>query len=121
MSALQGVIFITLDINTKEINFIRNDNITDYDTNVTNVYVQSKYKKSDGETVYLSSSEIANYGFTLYTMKPLTNEVNEINGAITNELIEQVRGGVIKFVIPKTCTNRSGIVKCELHINKERK
>ena len=120
MSVLQGVIFITFDINTKETEFIRNDNITDYDTNTTNIYVQSKYKKSDGETVYLSSSEIANYGFTLYTMKPLTNEVNEINGAITNELIEQVRGGVIKFVIPKACTNRHGVVKCELHINKEK-
>ena len=120
MSVLQGVVFITFDINTKETEFIRNDNITDYDTNTTNIYVQSKYKKSDGETVYLSSSEIANYGFTLYTMKPLTNEVNEINGAITNELIEQVRGGVIKFAIPKACTNRHGVVKCELHINKKK-
>lgn len=120
MSALQGVIFITFDINTKETEFIRNDNITDYDTNVTNVYVQSKYKNSNGETVYLSSSEIANYNFSLYAIKPLTNEVREITGAVTNELTEKVRGGVIKFVIPKTCTNRSGIVKCELHINKEK-
>lgn len=120
MSVLQGVVFITFDINTKETEFIRNDNITDYDTNVTNIYVQSKYKKSDGETVYLSPSEIANYNFSLYTMKPLTNNVSEITGEVTNELIEQVRGGVIKFVIPKACTNRSGIVKCELHINKEK-
>ena len=121
MTILQGVIFITFDINTKETEFIRNDNITDYDTNATNIYVQSKYKKSDGETVYLSPSEIANYNFSLYTMKPLTNNVSEITGKVTNELIEQVRGGVIKFVIPKACTNRSGIVKCELHINKEKK
>lgn len=120
MSVLQGVVFITFDINTKETEFIRNDIITDYDTNTTNIYVQSKYKKSDGETVYLSPSEIANYNFSLYTMKPLTNNVSEITGEVTNELIEQVRGGVIKFVIPKACTNRSGIVKCELHINKEK-
>lgn len=120
MSILQGVVFITFDINTKETEFIRNDNITDYDTNTTNIYVQSKYKKSDGETVYLSADEITNYNFSLFTIKPLTNKVNEINGAITNELIEQVRGGVVKFVIPKSCTNRSGIVKCELHINKEK-
>lgn len=120
MSALQGVIFITFDINTKEINFIRNDNITDYDTNVTNVYIQAKYKNSSGETIYLSADEITNYNFSLYTIKPLTNNVSEITGKVTNELIEQVRGGVIKFAIPKACTNRYGVVKCELHINKEK-
>lgn len=120
MSALQGVIFVTFDINTKEIEFIRNDNITDYDTNVTNIYVQSKYKNSSGETIYLSADEITNYNFSLYTIKPLTNTVKEITGVITDELTEQVFGGVIKFVIPKTCTNRVGIVKCELHINKEK-
>ena len=120
MSALKSVIFVEFDINTKKIEFLRNDNITDYDTNTTNIYAQVRYKNLNGETVYLSSSEIANYNFSLYTMKPLTNEVSEVNGVVTNELTEKVYGGVIKFVIPKKCTSRNGVVKCELHINKEK-
>ena len=119
MTILQGVIFIEVDINTRNITFLRNDTVNDYDKNTTNIYMQAIYRNSDGDKTYLSSEDIKNYVFTLYTLKPGTNNPFTINGVITTELKEQVYGGVIKFVIPKTCTNTAGVVKCELHVTKE--
>lgn len=119
MAILQGVIFIEVDINTRNITFLRTDTVNDYDKNTTNIYVQAIYRNSDGDKTYLSSEAIKNYVFTLYTLKPDTNNPFTINGVVTTELKEQVRGGVVKFVIPKSCTNRAGVVKCELHVTKE--
>ena len=121
MEILQSTIFIEFDVNTKKITFLRNDNIIDYDLNVTNVYLRVKYKNSSGYTVYLTPSELEGYKFSLYTMKPATNNVNVITGEVTDELKENVYGGVVKFEIPRVCTNRLGIVKCEIHINQGNK
>ena len=121
METLQSTIFIEFDVNTKKITFLRGDNIVDYDSNVTSVYVRVKYKNLSGNTVYLTPSELEDYKFSLFTMKPATNNVNLIRGEITDELKENVYGGVVKFEIPRTCTNRLGIVKCEIHINQENK
>ena len=121
METLQSTIFIEFDVNTKKITFLRGDNIVDYDSNTTNVYVRVKYKNLSGNTVYLTPSELEDYKFSLYTIKPATNNVNVITGEITDELKENVYGGVVKFEIPRVCTNRLGIVKCEIHINQGNK
>lgn len=117
METLQSTIFIEFDVNTKKITFLRKDNIIDYDSNATSVYVRVKYKDLSGNTTYLTPSELEDYEFTLYTIKPATNKINEITGEVTDELKENAYGGVVKFEIPKACTNRLGIVKCEIHIN----
>ena len=117
METLQSTIFIEFDVNTKKITFLRKDNIIDYDSNVTNIYVRVKYKDLNGNTVYLTPSELEGYEFTLYTIKPTTNNINEITGEVTDELKENTYGGVVKFKIPRACTNRLGVVKCEIHIN----
>ena len=44
MSVLQGIIFIEFDVNTKKITFLRKDNIIDYDSDATSIYVRVKYK-----------------------------------------------------------------------------
>ena len=121
MPTLQGIIFIEFDVNTKKITFLRKDNIIDYDSNATSIYVRVKYKDLSGNTVYLTSSELESYEFSLYTMKPAKNNINEITGEVTDELKENVYGGVVKFEIPGECTNRLGIVKCEIHIERENK
>ena len=121
MLTLQGIIFIEFDVNTKKITFLRKDNIIDYDSNATSVYVRVKYKDLNGNTVYLTPSELEDYEFSLYAMKPATNNINEITGEVTDELKENVYGGVVKFEIPGECTNRLGIVKCEIHIRQENK
>ena len=121
METLQSTIFIEFDVNTKKITFLRGDGIIDYDSNVTSVYVRVKYKNLSGNTVYLTPSELEDYKFSLFTMKPATNNVNVIIGEVTDELKENVYGGVIKFEIPRACTNRLGIVKCEIHINQGNK
>ena len=112
METLQSTIFIEFDVNTKKITFLRSDNIIDQDSNVTSVYVRVKYKNLSGNTVYLTPSELEDYKFSLYTIKPATNNVNVITGEVTDELKENVHGGVVKFEIPRVCTNRLGIVKC---------
>ena len=119
MAILQGVIFIEVDINTREITFLRTDTVTNYDENTTNIFVQAVYKNAEGTKTYLSKEDIGNYAFTLFTLKPSTSNPYTITGEVTNELKDHVQGGVIKFVIPKSCTNRAGIVKCELHIDKQ--
>ena len=121
METLQSIIFIEFDVNTKKITFLRGDNIVDYDSNATSVYVRVKYKNLSGNTVYLTPSELKDYKFSLYTIKPATNNVNLIRGEVTDELKENVYGGVVKFEIPRKCTNRLGIVKCEIHINQGNK
>ena len=121
MGTLQSIIFIEFDVNTKKITFLRNDNIVDYDSNVINIYLRVKYKNLSGDTVYLTSSDLEKYDFSLYTIKPTTNDANIISGEITYELKNNINGGVVKFEIPRTCTNRLGIVKCEIHINEENK
>ena len=121
MSALQSTIFIEFDANTKKITFLRGDNVIDYDSNTTSIYARVKYKNLSGNTVYLTPSELEDYKFSLYTIKPMTNNVTEITGKVTDELKENVYGGVVKFEIPRVCTNRSGIVKCEIHIKQENK
>ena len=121
METLQSTIFIEFDVNTKEITFLRNDNIIDYDSNATSVYVRVKYKDLSGNTVYLTPSELEDYKFSLYTIKPVTNNINKITGKITDELKENVSGGVVKFELPSACTNRLGIVKCEIHIEQGNK
>ena len=121
MLTLQGVIFIEFDVNTKKITFLRKDNIIDYDSNATSVYVRVKYKDLSGNTTYLTPSELEGYKFSLYTIKPATKNFNEITGKVTDELEENTYGGVVKFEIPRVCTNRLGIVKCEIHINQENK
>ena len=121
MERLQSTIFIEFDVNTKKITFLRKDNIIDYDSNATSVYVRVKYKDLSGNTTYLTPSELEDYKFSLYTIKPMTNNINKITGRITDELKENVYGGLVKFEIPRTCTNRLGIVKCEIHIEQENK
>ena len=121
METLQSTIFIEFDVNTKKITFLRGDNVIDYDSNTTSIYARVKYKNLSGNTVYLTPSELEDYKFSLYTIKPMTNNVTEITGKVTDELKENVYGGVVKFEIPRVCTNRSGIVKCEIHIEQENK
>ena len=121
METLQSTIFIEFDVNTKKITFLRGDNIVDYDSNATNIYVRVKYKNLNGNTVYLTPSELKDYKFSLYTIKPKINNINVITGEVTDELKENVYGGVVKFEIPRKCTNRLGIVKCEVHINQGNK
>ena len=84
MATLQSTIFIEFDVNTKKITFLRNDNIIDYDSNATSVYVRVKYKNLSGNTVYLTPSELEDYKFSLYTIKPVTNNINKITGKITD-------------------------------------
>ena len=123
MEELRSTIFIEFDVNTKEITFLRNDNVIDYDSNVTNVYLRVKYINSNGYTVYLTPSELKDYEFSLYTIKPATNNIKVITGETTDEFNKTTSsgGGVVKFEIPRTCTNRFGIVKCEIHIKQENK
>ena len=121
MSTLQSTIFIEFDVNTKKITFLRKDNIIDYDSDATSIYVRVKYKDLSNNTVYLTPSELEEYDFSLYTIKPKTNDVNIITGVVTDELKQNVNGGIIKFEIPRACTNRLGIVKCEIHIDKGNK
>ncbi len=121
METLQSTIFIEFDVNTKKITFLRGDNVIDYDSNATSIYVRVKYKNLSGNTVYLTPSELEDYKFSLYTIKPATSNVNVITGKVTDELKENVYGGVVKFEIPRACTNRLGIVKCEIHINQGNK
>ena len=121
METLQSTIFIEFDVNTKNITFLRKDNIIDYDSNATSVYVRVKYKDLSGNTTYLTPSELEGYKFSLYTIKPATKNFNEITGKVTDELEENTYGGVVKFEIPRVCTNKLGIVKCEIHINQENK
>ena len=90
METLQSTIFIEFDVNTKKITFLRGDNIIDYDSNVTNIYVRVKYKNLSGNTVYLTPSELEDYEFSLFTIKPATNNVKEITGEVTDELKENV-------------------------------
>ena len=121
MERLQSTIFIEFDVNTKKITFLRKDNIIDYDSDATSIYVRVKYKDLSNNTVYLTPSELEEYDFSLYTMKPTTKNVNMITGVVTDELKENVNGGAVKFEIPRACTNRLGIVKCEIHINQGNK
>ena len=88
MTILQGVIFIEVDINTRNITFLRTDTVNDYDKNTTNIYVQAIYRNSDGDKTYLSSEDIKNYVFTLYTLKPGTNNPFTINGVVTTRKLE---------------------------------
>ena len=113
--------FIEFDVNTKKITFLRKDNIIDYDSDATSIYVRVKYKDLSNNTVYLTPSELEEYDFSLYTIKPTTKNVNMITGVVTDELKENVNGGAVKFEIPRACTNRLGIVKCEIHINQGNK
>lgn len=121
MERLQSTIFIEFDVNTKKITFLRKDNIIDYDSDATSIYVRVKYKDLSNNTVYLTPSELEDYEFSLYTIKPTTKNVNMITGVVTDELKENVNGGAVKFEIPRACTNRLGIVKCEIHINQGNK
>ena len=121
METLQSTIFIEFDVNTKKITFLRGDNIINCDSNITNIYVRVKYKNLSGNTVYLTPSELEDYEFSLYAIKPKTNNINIIIGEVTDELKENVYGGIVKFEIPRACTNRLGIVKCEIHINQGNK
>ena len=121
MSTLQSTIFIEFNVNTKKITFLRKDNIIDYDSDATSIYVRVKYKDLSNNTVYLTPSELEEYDFSLYTIKPTTKNVNMITGVVTDELKENVNGGAVKFEIPRACTNRLGIVKCEIHINQGNK
>ena len=56
-----------------------------------------KYKNLNGNTVYLTPSELEGYNFSLYTIKPVTNNINIISGEITDELKENIYGGVVKL------------------------
>lgn len=64
METLQSTIFIEFDVNTKKITFLRKDNIINYDSNITNIYVRVKYKDLSGNTTYLTPSELEGYEFT---------------------------------------------------------
>ena len=121
MSTLQSTIFIEFDVNTKRVSFLRKDNVVDYDSDATSIYVRVKYKDLSNNTIYLTPSELEEYDFSLYTIKPKINDVNIITGVVTDELKQNVNGGIIKFEIPRACTNRLGIVKCEIHIDKGNK
>ena len=51
METLQSTIFIEFDVNTKKITFLRKDNIIDYDSDATSIYVRVKYKDLSGNTI----------------------------------------------------------------------
>ena len=84
METLQSTIFIEFDVNTKKITFLRGDNVIDYDSNTTSIYARVKYKNLSGNTIYLTPSELEEYKFSLFTMKPATATIWILNIAPRN-------------------------------------
>lgn len=118
MTILQSRPLATLNLNTRKISIDKNIEYYDVDTNIATIFLQIYQADGDGVITYLDSEELSNYTAKLFLIKPITHDFKEITGVATTEITTENGGGVLKFVLPKNCTNRYGVVKCEIHIIK---
>lgn len=118
MATLQSRPLATLNLDTRKISINKDIEYYDADTNIANIFLQIYQADNNGVITYLDSEELSNYTAKLFLIKPITHDFKEITGVATTEITTENGGGVLKFVLPKNCTNRYGAVKCEMHISK---
>ena len=119
MTDLQSKPLIELNLDTREIIITNNIKYIDIDRNIANIFLQIYRKDDTGLKAYLTKEELDSFTSKMYLIKPVTNDFTEITGLNTEEFKSDNGGGVLRFIIPTKCTNRNGIVKCEMHINKD--
>ena len=118
MTDLQSKPLIELNLDTREITITNNIKYIDIDKNIANIFLQIYKKDNTGLKTYLTKEELDSFVGKMFLIKPVTNDFSEITGVNTEEFKSDNGGGVLRFIIPTECTNRNGIVKCEIHINK---
>lgn len=118
MATLQSRPLAELNLDTRKITINKDIEYYDADTNIANIFLQIYQADNNGVITYLDSEELSNYTAKLFLIKPITHDFKEITGVATTEITTENGGGVLKFVLPKSCTNRYGVVKCEMHIIK---
>ena len=118
MADLQSKPLIELNLDTREITITNNIKYIDIDKNTANIFLQIYREDNTGLKTYLTKEELDSFVGKMFLIKPSTNDFAEITGINTEEFKSDNGGGVLRFIIPTKCTNRNGIVKCEIHINK---
>ena len=119
MVDLQSKPLIELNLDTREITITNNIKYIDIDKNIANIFLQIYREDNTGLKTYLTKEELDSFVGKMFLIKPGTNDFAEITGINTEEFKSDNGGGVLRFIIPTKCTNRNGIVKCEIHINKD--
>ena len=110
METLQSTIFIEFDVNTKKITFLRKDNIIDYDSDATSVYVRVKYKNLSNNTIYLAfviqtGSDATNAEVSRFCVPGSTGSINSkavraikiTNPKNASELMHVTEGKIIDY------------------------
>ena len=118
MADLQSKPLIELNLDTREITITNNIKYIYIDKNIANIFLQIYREDSTGLKTYLTKEELNGFIGKMFLIKPVTNNFTEITGINTEEFASDNGGGVLRFIIPTEYTNRNGIVKCEIHINK---
>ena len=119
MVDLQSKPLIELNLDTREITITNNIKYIDIDKNTANIFLQIYREDNTGLKTYLTKEELDSFVGKMFLIKPVTNDFTEITGVTTEEFKSDNGGGVLRFIIPTKCTNRNGIVKCEIHVNKD--
>lgn len=119
MADLQSKPLIELNLDTREITITNNIKYIDIDKNIANIFLQIYREDNTGLKAYLTKEELDSFVGKMFLIKPVTNDFTEITGINTEEFKSDNGGGVLRFIIPTEYTNRNGIVKCEIHINKD--
>ena len=119
MTDLQSKPLIELNLDTREMTITNNIKYIDIDKNIANIFLQIYREDNTGLKTYLTKEELDNFVGKIFLIKPVTNDSTEITGVNTEEFKSDNGGGVLRFIIPTEYTNRNGIVKCEIHINKD--
>ena len=120
MADLQSRPLIELNLDTREITITKNIKYYDIDKNVANIFLQIYREDDSGFKIYLTKEELNSFVGKLFVIKPVTNDFLEITGINTVDFVSDNGGGVLRFIIPVEYTNRNGVVKCEIHVSRNK-
>ena len=122
MSYLDKRVLLKANLETRSITEEKQSEIFFYNTdeNIANLYMKLIYVTDDGLSKELQKDEVSGYSLKMTAIKPKTNQIREVDGVLSEDLINnEGTCAIFKFQLGTEFTNQIGDVICCTKIIKD--
>lgn len=122
MSYLDKRVLLKANLETRSIKEEKQSEIFFYNTdeNIANLYMKLIYVTDDGLSKELQKDEVSGYSLKMTAIKPKTNQIREVDGVLSEDLINnEGTCAIFKFQLGTEFTNQIGDVICCTKIIKD--
>lgn len=122
MSYLDKRVLLKANLETRSIKEEKQSEIFFYNTdeNIANLYMKLIYVTDDGLSKELQKDEVSGYSLKMTAIKPKTNQIREVDGVLSEDLINnEGTCAIFKFQLETEFTNQIGDVICCTKIIKD--